>query len=147
MALLTFGEGYHNFHHFFQADYRNGIKWFQFDPTKWFITFLAWVKLADKLKITPNFKIMSAKLQMKLKQAKIRYSLDEEKYGELESIKDKIVETLKSIEDLKTQYSEARLMLSQLNSLELKRRIEIAKVEFKYNLNAFNLMLNNRALA
>lgn len=31
------GEGYHNFHHQFPMDYRNAIKWYQFDPTKWFI--------------------------------------------------------------------------------------------------------------
>ena len=37
MALLTFGEGYHNFHHKFQHDYRNGAKPWQFDPTKWLI--------------------------------------------------------------------------------------------------------------
>ena len=35
MALLTFGEGYHNYHHEFQHDYRNGVKPWQFDPTKW----------------------------------------------------------------------------------------------------------------
>src|SRR5262249_11812558 len=34
-ALLTLGEGYHNFHHRFQGDYRNGIRWWHFDPTKW----------------------------------------------------------------------------------------------------------------
>lgn len=33
-ALLTFGEGYHNFHHEFPSDYRNGIGWYQFDSTK-----------------------------------------------------------------------------------------------------------------
>lgn len=27
-ALVTFGEGYHNFHHEFPSDYRNGIKWY-----------------------------------------------------------------------------------------------------------------------
>ena len=37
LALLTWGEGYHNFHHIFQSDYRNGIRWWQFDPTKWMI--------------------------------------------------------------------------------------------------------------
>lgn len=26
-ALLTFGEGYHNFHHEFPSDYRNGIRY------------------------------------------------------------------------------------------------------------------------
>ena len=32
MAIFTFGEGYHNFHHEFQHDYRNGVKPWQFDP-------------------------------------------------------------------------------------------------------------------
>lgn len=36
-AVLTFGEGYHNFHHEFPSDYRNGVKWFSYDPTKWCI--------------------------------------------------------------------------------------------------------------
>jgi stearoyl-CoA desaturase (delta-9 desaturase) len=34
-ALCTIGEGYHNFHHQFPMDYRNAIKWYQYDPTKW----------------------------------------------------------------------------------------------------------------
>ena len=44
LAFLTYGEGYHNFHHIFQNDYRNGVKWWQFDPTKWLIAdaVLAW---------------------------------------------------------------------------------------------------------
>lgn len=37
LAFLTMGEGYHNYHHCFQRDYRNGIHWYQFDPTKWLI--------------------------------------------------------------------------------------------------------------
>lgn len=39
LAFLTFGEGYHNYHHAFANDYRNGIRWYHFDPTKW----LVWV--------------------------------------------------------------------------------------------------------
>ena len=34
-ALVTLGEGYHNYHHEFPSDYRNGIEWYQYDPTKW----------------------------------------------------------------------------------------------------------------
>lgn len=34
-ALITLGEGYHNFHHEFPSDYRNAIQWYQYDPTKW----------------------------------------------------------------------------------------------------------------
>ena len=50
MAFLTLGEGYHNFHHHFQSDYRNGIRWFQWDPTKWLIWSLSAVGLTSDLK-------------------------------------------------------------------------------------------------
>jgi fatty-acid desaturase len=36
-ALLTNGEGYHSFHHRFPNDYRNGIQWYNWDPSKWVI--------------------------------------------------------------------------------------------------------------
>ncbi|KAL3457756.1 hypothetical protein BJX64DRAFT_280353 [Aspergillus heterothallicus] len=36
-ALLTLGEAYHNFHHVFPADYRNGVQRWALDPTKWWI--------------------------------------------------------------------------------------------------------------
>ena len=35
LAVITYGEGYHNFHHIFAHDYRNGVRWWQWDPTKW----------------------------------------------------------------------------------------------------------------
>ena len=50
-ALITLGEGYHNFHHEFPMDYRNGYKWHQLDPTKWFIWLCAKVGLASHLKV------------------------------------------------------------------------------------------------
>lgn len=50
LALFTYGEGFHNYHHTFQADYRNGIKWFHFDPTKWLIKSLNYVGMTTKLK-------------------------------------------------------------------------------------------------
>lgn len=64
LAPLTFGEGYHNFHHKFQADYRNGIKWWQFDSTKWFINLLGWTGQAWKLKRVPEPLIVKARLQV-----------------------------------------------------------------------------------
>jgi fatty-acid desaturase len=30
-ALLTNGEGFHNFHHRFPVDYRNGMRWYHWD--------------------------------------------------------------------------------------------------------------------
>ena len=51
-ALLTNGEGYHNFHHRYPTDYRNGIRWYQWDPSKWAIFFLSKLHLAWGLKKT-----------------------------------------------------------------------------------------------
>ena len=50
IALLTFGEGYHNFHHTYANDYRNGIRWYHFDPTKWLIWTLNKFGLTSDLK-------------------------------------------------------------------------------------------------
>jgi stearoyl-CoA desaturase (delta-9 desaturase) len=50
-ALVTIGEGYHNFHHQFPMDYRNAIKWYQYDPTKWFIWACQQLGLASHLKV------------------------------------------------------------------------------------------------
>lgn len=49
-ALVTFGEGYHNFHHEFPTDYRNAIKWYQYDPTKVVIYIHSKLGLASNLK-------------------------------------------------------------------------------------------------
>jgi len=72
IALLTWGEGYHNFHHAFQADYRNGLRWWQFDPGKWLIAASSWVGLAYDLKRTPKFKIQRARLQMQFRELRER---------------------------------------------------------------------------
>jgi stearoyl-CoA desaturase (delta-9 desaturase) len=49
-ALLTLGEGYHNYHHEFPYDYRNAIQWYQYDPTKWLIEILYLMGLTSQLK-------------------------------------------------------------------------------------------------
>lgn len=48
LALMTVGEGYHNFHHTFPGDYRNGVKWYHFDPGKWLIWSLHKLGLASR---------------------------------------------------------------------------------------------------
>lgn len=50
ISLLTYGEGYHNYHHTFANDYRNGICWYHFDPSKWLIWILHKIGLASNLK-------------------------------------------------------------------------------------------------
>lgn len=71
-ALLTLGEGYHNFHHQFPMDYRNAVKWYQWDPTKWFIAACSFTGLASHLRKFPDVEIKRSLLTMQLKK------LDEE---------------------------------------------------------------------
>lgn len=61
-ALITLGEGYHNFHHRFQSDFRNGVRWFHFDPTKWFVWTLSRLGLTWDLKRVPAPTIARARL-------------------------------------------------------------------------------------
>jgi stearoyl-CoA desaturase (delta-9 desaturase) len=68
IALFTYGEGYHNFHHLFQNDYRNGARWWQFDPTKWLIKAGSWIGLTSALSSVPTFKIQHALLAMQLRR-------------------------------------------------------------------------------
>lgn len=60
-ALITLGEGYHNYHHRFQTDYRNGIRWYHFDPTKWFVWSLSRVGVTSDLRRTAAEKIARAR--------------------------------------------------------------------------------------
>ncbi|KAK0232919.1 delta 9-fatty acid desaturase protein [Armillaria fumosa] len=67
-AFVTMGEGYHNFHHQFPMDYRNAIKWYQYDPTKWFIWSMQKIGLASHLKVFPENEICKGQLTMQLKR-------------------------------------------------------------------------------
>lgn len=72
LAVLTWGEGYHNYHHYFQYDYRNGVKWWQYDPTKWFIATLSKIGLASELKRVDDLTIKHAEVTMQFKRAQER---------------------------------------------------------------------------
>jgi stearoyl-CoA desaturase (delta-9 desaturase) len=85
MALFTNGEGYHNYHHEFQHDYRNGVKLWQWDPTKWLIWTLSKVGLAKALRRVPQEAIYSAQARLRdLRKAKSHA----EPYGLMSSAKE-----------------------------------------------------------
>ncbi len=75
MAIFTFGEGYHNYHHEFQHDYRNGVKPWQYDPTKWGIWLLQKVGLASKLRTVPSERILLAELAEAQRQLQAKLDL------------------------------------------------------------------------
>lgn len=60
-AMLTNGEAYHNFHHKFPNDYRNGHLWYHWDPSKWVIFTLSRFGLISGLQRTSRQKIDEAK--------------------------------------------------------------------------------------
>lgn len=51
VALLTYGEGWHNNHHAYQYSARHGMKWWEIDFTWMTIQFLQLLGLAQKVKL------------------------------------------------------------------------------------------------
>lgn len=76
LAPLTFGEGYHNFHHQWQWDYRNGPRWYQWDPAKWLISAGEWVGLTRGLRRVPHTEIQRARVAMEAKRLAARLAGD-----------------------------------------------------------------------
>jgi len=123
VAILTHGEGYHNFHHKFQIDYRNGIKWYHWDPTKWSIQLAALLGLAKKLRTVQFSEILRAKLEVE--SLKFRNSLFYK--AKLEPLLNKIIESQARIEKLKKEYA----MAKDQKMIELKTEIELMKIEIQ----------------
>ena len=73
LALITYGEGYHNYHHMFQNDYRCGIRWWHLDINKWFISTCALFGLAKNRRRAPQFKVLRARLNMEFKAAREKF--------------------------------------------------------------------------
>jgi len=106
LALITYGEGYHNFHHFFQSDYRCGIRWWNLDINKWFISTCALLGMAKNRKRTPQFKVLHARLNMEFKAArnKLERSRDGSTWREqLEQEYAQFVETIRQWQHLQME--------------------------------------------
>jgi stearoyl-CoA desaturase (delta-9 desaturase) len=94
-ALVTMGEGYHNFHHTFPADYRNGVNTFEYDPTKWILSGFSVVGLAKNLIRTPEPVILKAKRRMQAKHEEARRKVQEHA-GEKRGLEREILDSLDS---------------------------------------------------
>ncbi len=111
LAFLTYGEGYHNYHHIFENDYRNGIKWWHYDPTKWFIKAASYIGLTKNLRTVPTDKIIAAKKRMLAatqnakKQVKTHFdcNVENEVKNAVESAKDFANKTLNTKTENKLQ--------------------------------------------
>jgi stearoyl-CoA desaturase (delta-9 desaturase) len=119
MALFTFGEGYHNYHHEFQHDYRNGVKPSNFDPTKWTIWTLEKLGLVSDLRRVPDEKILLAEMNEARRQAA-------RKLGQPESINSLLGQQMHDVlhqlsEQLSSNY--AALELAMAEKANVSRRV------------------------
>ncbi|MEO7940396.1 MAG: acyl-CoA desaturase [Burkholderiaceae bacterium] len=53
LALLTFGEGWHNNHHHYPGSVRQGVKWWELDLTWYALKVLSWLGLVWDLRGVP----------------------------------------------------------------------------------------------
>lgn len=147
MSILTHGEGYHNFHHHFQADYRNGIRWFDWDPTKWFIQLLAILGLAGKLRTVSHSEILASQLEEEERRL-LEIGADQ---PWIASLKDRIQKSQSRWMELKAEYaalhremkesSRHRVAEMSLQLSELKQRIQNIKQEMKLYRLEFRISL------
>ncbi len=148
IAFLTMGEGYHNFHHSFQRDFRNGIYWWQFDPTKWLIRSLAYFGLASNLYITPEARIETMRAKMLLINTSKKLSL----MPSAETLKDRLQHEYDMLVEKVNEFSEAQKVwmdakkkkaLANYDLALLKKKVKALKVNFLQQKKEW-LMLNNR---
>ena len=123
LAIFTWGEGYHNYHHFFQYDYRNGVKWWQYDPTKWLIAGLSKLGLTSELRTVDDTTIKHAEVQMQFKAA--QQQIDTATSSGID-----IPHAMKSFQDrIKHEYDAFTQTVEEWQALKAKT-IELKKTEF-----------------
>ena len=135
LAFLTYGEGYHNYHHEFQFDYRNGIRWYQWDPTKWWIQALSGLGLASKLRRVSEGRILQARLKMQKVHLQRRGVWGER----LLNLSQRVEEAYQRAEKLRSDYAEFEKTIRnreqfqrlQVEVLRLKAEWQMARVEFQ----------------
>ncbi len=101
ISFLTFGEGYHNYHHVFAKDYRNGVLWHHFDPTKWLVWTLSKLALTKDLRkidalIIKKRMVLERKALLLEKIRKLSYVKQEDLEKEVLLISDNMVEKIAS---------------------------------------------------
>ena len=60
LALLTFGEGWHNNHHFYSSSARQGFRWWEIDLTWYGLRLMALLGLVRDLKPVPEWVLAKA---------------------------------------------------------------------------------------
>lgn len=136
VTILTHGEGYHNFHHKFQFDYRNGIRWYHWDPTKWSIQLAALIGLAQKLKTVQFSEILKARLEVE----SLKFKNTDLFCEKLEPLAHKIVEAQARFDKLKAEYNSAK----DQKMHELRQEIQLMKIEIESMKKTWRVLIKSR---
>jgi stearoyl-CoA desaturase (delta-9 desaturase) len=110
LALLLLGENWHNYHHAFPSDYRNGAKWYQLDVHKWIIYLMSVFGLAWDLKRT-------AKVRVEAKASQTMQQYINLRKAQLESMNAKITELALNIQNRVSEIEKSNLGKKFVSSL------------------------------
>ena len=144
-ALITTGEGYHNYHHQFPLDYRNGIKFYQYDPAKWLIKTLEFFHLASELKIQSKHKIIQYKVASQEKNWFEKWSdravlLPAQLEEIISPLKLNLLTQLKYIDECENQIKKIRKYLSQITQEKIEHWKDIM-VKKQLELNDYQMKI------
>jgi len=149
-AFFTMGEGYHNFHHQFPIDYRNGIRFHQFDPTKWLIRTLSFFGLTKDLKRVGSHRITHYRIDMEHNSLT---ELTKNTHKSLQQLYHSIMQTLSHIDESekarktlkasKVQYILDRMTEYRKTMKGYCQQINKSKSDLKYLLKSWKHMVND----
>lgn len=145
LALITYGEGYHNYHHKFQTDYRCGIRWWHLDINKWFISTCALLGLVSNRKRAPQFKVLRARLNMEFKAARKKLEQAGASAGWKEQFEREYAQFIATIK----QWQQLQIERVQQGKQKLAERFEIetALLATHYRELEFSLKMQRKRLA
>lgn len=156
LSVLTFGEGYHNYHHTFANDYRNGVRWFHFDPTKWLIWTLNKLGLAHNLKrmspYTIKKKMVIEHKSLLIEQIKAYWNVKtDELEKQVDEISDRILEKITYFSQLKERYQQMKEERQGVDVIkELRAELKLLKKSLRNDWKEWSRLsrniLNNRPL-
>lgn len=142
LALLTFGEGYHNYHHTFSGDYRNGVKWYQFDPPKYLIWLLSKIGLASDAQTVDPLMIKKKLVQADRKLLIDHLSNLRDQHAKafmdaVETTSEKLTETITAAKAARDRYAAMRTEANSKEAKELRTRFEELREEFSRDLKTW----------
>src|SRR5262249_40028949 len=137
LAPLTFGEGYHNFHHAFPADHRNGIRWYQFDITKWWLRAFQAIGFTWNLRRAHESAILMAKLRVEMNHLQRRYAeagapttLWEQVQAQLHSGRKRVEAAVLQYQQAKAEYRHRKEAWSAEAKKQWRERFALYRQEF-----------------